>query len=542
MERFPTPPAISRRDLLAGGTAGLLLPRRLRAAPASGFTHGVASGEPSATSMLFWTRFQPADGKPAPLKLEIATDPRMARARVMAETHADPARDWTARATVEGLEPGVTYYYRWLGPGRNVRSITGRTRTLPLAATQFRLGVFSCSNLPFGWFNAYGHAVAADDIDLVLHLGDYIYEYPRGIYPNPAQIVAGRPIEPAGETIRREDYWARYRSYRADPDLQALHARFPSITTWDDHDIANDAWSGGAQNHDPQSEGRWADRTAAATAAYRDWLPVSDAPYARYDIGRLASLYRLDTRLAGRDAPLDIASAIRAGPNVSTALTRLRDEQWITGRRQMLGVAQERWLFAEMEQAARAGTRWQILAQQVVMGQIMLPPGTGRHGAEPQFAAWLSAAEAAARIGLPLNLDAWDGFPAARARLLAAARRLGADLVVLSGDSHNAWANDLLYEGRPAGVEFAGQSVSSPGFEASFRDTAPAGLASALMAANPALKWAETSGRGYMQVQITPAEAICEWRFTGPAATRNSQLSHTQRGRVRAHQRQLLMA
>lgn len=547
MAGFETP--IRRRDVLAGaaaGAAGLILPGRLRAqpvVPVAGFTHGVASGEPGQTSMLFWTRFVGPGDRPVPLKLEVAADPRMARARVLAEAEADPGRDWTARAVVDGLSPGRTYYYRWTAPGKAVRSIVGRTRTLPDGAPGlFRLGVFSCSNLPYGWFNAYGHAAAADDIDLFVHLGDYIYEYARGTYPGAAEAVPGRVIEPAGETVSRADYWSRYRSYRADPDLQALHASVPCVIVWDDHEIANDAWTGGAENHDPQTQGAWAARLAAARTAWRDWLPVSEATWARYDIGRLAVLYRLDTRVHGRDRPLDVAAAIRAGPDSMGAVTRLRDEQWLAGSRQLLGADQERWLFDEIAAASRRGVRWQLLAQQVVMGTLKAPPGASqlaRPGAAGQVAAFLGAAELLARAGMPFNMDAWDGYPAARARLLSSAQRAGADLIVLAGDSHNGWAFDLMNDGRPAGVEFATPSVTSPGFEAYLKGTPPAAVAGALVAANPGLRWADTARRGYLQVSLTPAEAVCDWRFAAPVAARSPKLAATHRMRVAAGQRML---
>lgn len=541
-----------RRTLLASAGAMLLAPgaaaqgRRPREAPAmlGGFTHGVASGEPGATSMLFWTRCQGTGDRAVPLRLELSTDPRMARSRVVAEAYADPASDWTARTTVTGLTPGRTWYYRWLGPDKS-RSIIGRTRTLPDGSPQaFRLAVFSCSNLPFGHFNAYAHAVAADDADLFVHLGDYLYEYARGIYPDHTETVPGRSIEPAGELVARGDYWARYRSYRSDPDLQALHARLPAVTVWDDHEIANDAWMRGAENHDPRTQGTWEARVAAAKAAYHDWMPVSDAPWARYEIGRLAVIHRLETRISGRDQQLDVARAIAAGPDTMTAIRRLRDEQWVAGGRQMLGTEQERWLFDGMTAAARGGTRWQLLAQQVVMGRLLAPAdASGLGGPNPSagLAAFLGRAELSARAGLPFNLDAWDGYPAARARLLATAQRQGVDLVVLAGDSHNAWASDLVVDGRPAGVEFAGQSVTSPGFEHDLRATPPATLASTLMAANPTLRWADTAQRGYMQVTLTPAEAVCEWRFTQPVAQRSDRLAGMVRGRVQAGRRRLVM-
>ncbi|WP_448581029.1 alkaline phosphatase D family protein [Thermaurantiacus sp.] len=531
------PLRIDRRTLVAGAGAALLLPRRLAAAPLIGFTHGVASGEPGARSMLFWTRFVGAFEKPQELELEVATNPRMTRPVARARALADPANDWCAKVTVANLAPATTYYYRFRGPG-NARSIIGRTRTLPEGdAKLFRIGLFSCSNLPFGWFNAYGQAVAADDIDLFVHVGDYIYEYARGTYPDARAAVPGRVIEPAGETVTLSDYRARYASYRADPDLQAIHAQVPAVTTWDDHEIANDGWTGGAENHQGASEGPWAARLAAARKAYREWMPVSDQAYERYEIGRLATLHRLDTRIEGRDQPLSVAGALRGATDMRAALLKFRDEQWLAGNRQLLGAQQEAWLFAGMEAAARRGTRWQLLAQQVIMGNVkapadaaaLLPPDP-----DGRVKALVEAGAAAARVGLPLNMDAWDGYPAARARLLAAAQKSAVNLIVLAGDSHNAWAFDLENDGRPAGVEFATQSVSSPGFESYLSAVAPADLAKALISANPLLKWCETSQRGYTHVTLTPREAVAEWRFTAPVSSRAPKLVLRSRARVLA--------
>lgn len=525
---------IDRRAFVAGGLAGagLLIPgaalaqkRRRAAAVSAAFTHGVASGEPGQTSMLFWTRYQGTPGRAVPLELEISTDPNMARGKIMAEGYADPARDWTARASVTGLIPGKVYYYRWIAPGKDKRSIIGRTRTLPQGAVpQFRMGVFSCSNLPLGWFNAYAHAVANDDIDLVVHLGDYIYAEPRGT------ALAGRLIEPAGEAITREDHWARYRSYRADPDLQALHAQFAGLFLLDSNDISAEPW-----RHDPA-------RIQSALAARQDWLPISDAAWAGYEIGRLATLYRLDTRISGRDPALDLVGAVGRGPDPRTALKRLKDQDWVAGSRQILGFEQERWLFDEMKRAGSTGIRWQILAQQLVMGRIIAPPGlSGFAGRDANFASFLGAAEAAAPFGLPMNMESWDGYPAARARLLSMGQRANVDLVVLSGNSHNAWANDLWADDRVAGVEFAGPSVTSPGIESRLAAGRADELSQALIRANPGLRWADTSGRGYMHVSLSTMEARCQWRFTEAVSARSLKLASVMNERVAVGQRRLVM-
>jgi len=528
---------LDRRTLLAGGTALALLPRRLGAQPVAGFTHGVASGEPGPRSMLFWTRFVGTGSRPVPLTLEVATNPRMSRPHFKAELSADPARDWCAHAQLSGLAPGTTYYYRFTGP-QKARSMLGRTRTLPEGnPAQFRIAVCSCSNLPFGWFNAYGHMVAADDIDLVVHLGDYIYEYPVGTYPTAQQAVAGRPIAPPGELLTVEDYRARYRSYRVDPDLQALHASFPMVVIWDDHEVANDAWKGGAENHTPETEGDWQVRLAAARQVWREWMPASGAPYASYEVGRLLTLHRLDTRIEGRDRQLNLGDALKlsgGGGDMTAAMLKFRDEQWLVANRQILGRQQEKWLADAFVAGARSGVRWQVLAQQVIMGTLKAPPesaGFARGVSDARIAARMRLAASAAAVGLPMNMDAWDGYPAARARLLASAQRAASNLVVLAGDSHNAWGFDLLNDGKPAGVEFATQSVSSPGFEA-YVPGPPADLARALMAANPLLRWCDTSRRGYTHVTFTPAAAVAQWRFTAPVASRTDRIDGSATARV----------
>ncbi|QMW22811.1 alkaline phosphatase D family protein [Sandaracinobacteroides saxicola] len=535
--------SLERRALLTGGVAlgaGLLLPGRLSAQPLAGFTHGVASGEPGARSMLFWTRF--VAPRATPLKLEVATDPRMSRIVARAETVADPANDGCAKVSVSGLEPGRLHYYRFTAPGEGRRggasSMVGRTKTLPEGGVAMaRLAVFSCSNLPYGWFNAYGHAVADDQFDLVVHLGDYLYEYARGKYPSAAETVAGRTINPAGEIVSLSDYHARYASYRADPDLQALHARYPTVTIWDDHESANDTWKGGAENHDPKTQGPWDVRLANATKAHRDWLPISNAPYASYDIGALATLFRLDTRTEGRDRQIELEEVIKAGPDVATALARVRDTTWQAGNRALISPAQDEWLAAGLKASTARGARWQLLAQQVVMGRVNTPLNAMQWaGLNPdkRVASFIGAGVAAAKAGLPMNLDAWDGYPAAKARVLYAAQDANANLVVLSGDSHNAWAFDLDCCGRTSGVEFAGSSVTSPGFEWALRAAPPADVAAGLIAASPQLKWCDTSRRGYMAVMLTQDRASCEWRWSADVRSRNAALAGTSRASVAA--------
>jgi len=479
-----------------------------------GFTHGVASGEPSATSVLLWTRYIGA-GPESRLIAELSETIDFARPLAGGSVTASEARDHTAKLTVTGLTPGRWYYYRFVAPDGST-SATGRTRTLPQGdVAQFNLGVFSCSNLGFGFFNAYAHAAMAGDIDLAIHLGDYFYEYAMGTYPLRDRHVAGREFLPQTEIIQLADYRLRYASYRADPALQRIHQCLPMLAQPDDHEFANDAWSGGAENHSPDSEGDWHLRKAAALQAWHEWMPVSDAPFRSYEVGTLATIAMPETRVTGRMQQLELHPELLSEAERGAALTRFRDTVWNASDRTLLGMEQENLLGTTLATSARNGTRWQVLAQQVIMGSIFQPQDTASWfpaNAPDYILRRVEAGAAAAAAGLPFNLDAWDGYPAARARLLSAAQSAGANLVTLSGDSHNGWAFDLAHDGRPAGVEFAGQSVTSGGFE-SYTPVAPDRVATALRQANPGLKWVDTSRRGYMKVSLTPERASSTFRL-----------------------------
>ncbi|HEX7656048.1 MAG TPA: alkaline phosphatase D family protein [Sphingomonas sp.] len=509
---------IDRRSLLATGTLGLgalAIPgfaQTLSISAARGFSHGVASGEPATDSMLLWTRYVPADGGAVELRAEIAETPDFARIVSSGAQITGPWRDHTAKITVENLAPGRTYHFRFVAPDGSFSPI-GRTRTLPEGdmATRFRAAIFSCANMPFGWFNAYAHAAQRDDLDCLIHLGDYLYEYTTGDYPSAKDAVAGREPQPAGELLHLADYRLRYASYRADPDLQKLHALWPMIVQWDDHESANDSWEGGAQNHQP-NEGDWLARKAAAIQAYREWMPVSDEPWKAYDIGTLATLFRTETRLLARTEQPDIAPLFKEADPIA-ALKAFRDGPWMDPGATMMGTQQENWLFHAMRASRKAGQRWQIVGFGTIMGQTEMPAAAENWlGPKPSAAAknYVEAGIAAAKLGLPFNYDNWGGYPAARARFLRAAQAMDAELIVLSGDSHNAWAYDLGQDGKPAGVEFAGQSVTSPGYE---HDTAadPKLVAAGLVAASPELKWCDTSHRGYMVTTITPDRVSNDW-------------------------------
>ncbi|NCP19660.1 MAG: alkaline phosphatase D family protein [Erythrobacter sp.] len=532
-QRSTGPFSLNRRSLLAGGLLGAGLAAMPLSAQiaAKGFTHGIASGEPHANGVLLWTRF--VGSGDARLAWQVSDSEDFGRVIAEGETLATPDRDWCAKAEVTGLEPDRWYYYRFTGPDGS-HSATGRTRTLPQGPTgRFRLGVFSCSNLGFGWFNAYAHAAQAGDLDLLVHLGDYYYEYGVGTYPDEQQLIAGRILSPQSETVELADYRLRHATYRADTDLQRLTQLYPMILVADDHESANDSWQGGAQNHQPGSEGSWDARKAASLRAYREWLPVSDDPWKAYQVGDLATLFRLETRLTARSEQLDIARVLagKSTPDeMVAALTAFRDGAWVDPARQMMGAAQEAWLADGLKASTRGGTRWQVLVQQVLMGNLNTP--TALAGALPAdtpaaLRQRLMAGAMASELGIPFNMDAWDGYPAARRRVFEAALAADANLVVLAGDTHNGWAFDLAQDGANVGVEFGVSSVTSPGFEGYLPQVPTALLERALVDANPQLQWADTSRRGYMAVELTPQAATCEWRFMSGVRQRGTQLGGT---------------
>lgn len=530
---------IDRRRLILGGTLGLgalMLPggRLLAAelAAARGFTHNVASGEPGADSMLLWTRYIPAqDVESVRLDVEVAADPDFARVLAGGSVRTGAYRDWTAKLTVDGLQPGTDYWYRFVAPDGRFSPV-GRTRTLPTAPVPaFRLGVFSCSNLPYGWFNAYGHAATRDTLDLWLHVGDYIYEYGAASI-RPGEGLAERALLPESEILAVADYRLRYATYRADPDLQRLHQLVPMVALWDDHESANDSWEGGAQNHQPAREGDWSLRRAAAMQVYREWMPVSDEPWKAYAIGDLATLYRTESRLLARTRPADIDAAASA-PDADAALRAFREGIWQDPSATMLGTTQESWLAHAFRANART-TAWQMVGMGTISGRTRMPAEALdwlRPDAGPRLIRRYQDYVRMGQNGLPMWMDRWDGYPAARARLLRAAQAADADLVMLAGDSHNAWAYDLAQDGRPAGVEFAGQAVTSHGIEGDLRGD-PARVAAGFMAANPELKWADTHQRGYMAIEIRRERVTGEWRFMDTVARRSVALAGTHRMHV----------
>jgi alkaline phosphatase D len=503
---------IPRRALLTASLAATA-PRAAWAQQLSrgAFTHGVASGDPLPDGVMLWARFVGDDGR---IAWEIAEDEAFMRVAQRGEARALMANDFCAKADVRGLAPGRRYYYRFLsasGP-----SLTGQTCTAPArGGERLTVALFSCANFGWGYFHAYGHAAARDDIDLVLHAGDYIYEMQRGAFPNDADAAPGRIIDPVNETVSLSDYYQRYAVYHTDPDLLELRRAKPMSVVWDDHEIANDAWREGAGAHQDY-EGAYSDRIAAASKAYFDWMPIRrpDARgprlYRSLDWGDLARILLLDTRYIGRDRQLDYRTGLRE--TTPDAVRAFRAELEAPNRT-LLGGAQERWFADALAQSKQRGQTWQIITQQVLVGDQIAPTGLTRllpQGAQP---GWFGQAEAMRAFDLPWNLDCWAGYPAARTRFLDACATHASNAVVLGGDSHNCWLNNLdaPHTSRLAAIEFGGGSVTSPGFERSLTNAAPGEREALLRSANPQLAFCDFTQRGYGALTFTRSACEAEW-------------------------------
>lgn len=517
--------------------------------PKVAFAHGVASGDPLADRVILWTRVSTESSQEIVLHWEVASDAGFTNIVASGEARTSAARDHTVKIDAMGLSAGRSYWYRF--KAYDQLSPVGRTRTLPKAGiSQVRLAVLSCSNYPSGFFNVYADAAKRNDLDAVLHLGDYIYEYSRedisAVAPQAAEL--GRLFEPAHEIVKLDDYRRRYAQYRGDADLQALHAALPMIAVWDDHEFSNDTWRDGAQNHQP-AEGDFAARKAAAIQAYHEWMPIrsganAEQIYRSFDFGGLLALHMLDTRAIARDKQLSYANYVtQAGFDAAGFASAIGNPA-----RQLLGTTQTNWLAKQM---AASTAIWQVLGQQVLMGHLELPSpllfgmmGVGgvsltrymEIAAKAQTAPQTLTPEELAVLkapSIPASLDSWDGYPAARETVLEMARNLDKNLVVLAGDSHNAWASDLLDgQGRQVGVEFATPSVSSPGMEQSITNVKPAALSATLTNLVEPLKYCDTSRRGYVVLTATRDECVAEFTYVDTITSRNYRAITDKRLRV----------
>ncbi|MFD7470251.1 alkaline phosphatase D family protein [Streptomyces tendae] len=502
----------SRRTVVKAAAAGAVLAAPLAAALPAGaadaapaFLHGVASGDPLPDGVLLWTRVTPVPeaipgsgtGPDTEVSWVVATDRALTNVVAKGSVTATAASDHTVKADVRGLAPATDYWFRFsAGP---TDSPVARTRTAPAhdaAVTGLRFGVVSCANWEAGYFSSYRHLAARGDLDAWLHLGDYIYEYGTGEYGTRDTVV--RPHSPAHEILTLADYRIRHGRYKTDPDLQALHATAPVVAIWDDHEIANDTWSGGAENHTEGAEGSWAQRQSAAKRAYFEWMPVRPAiagtTYRRLRFGKLVDLSLLDLRTF-RSQQVALGNGEVDDP-----------ERTLTGR------AQLDWLKSNL---ASSDATWRLVGNPVMISPFAvgsLPASLLRPLAE--------------LLGLPkegiaLNTDQWDGYTDDRRELLAHLRAHAIrNTVFLTGDIHMAWANDVPYNAgtyplsASAATEFVVTSVTSDNLDDIVKvheGTVSAIAAPVIRAANRHVHWVDTDRHGYGVLDITADRAQMDY-------------------------------
>lgn len=516
--------APSRRTVVKAAAAGAVLAGPLAAAlPARAattallFRHGVASGDPLPDGVLLWTRVTPVPealpgsgiGPDTEVGWTVARDKAFTDVVATGSTTATAATDHTVKADIRGLRPGTDYWFRFSSDG--AESPVARTRTAPAADAAvpgLRFGVVSCANWEAGYFSPYRHLAARGDLDAWLHLGDYIYEYGTGEYGTRGTVV--RPHSPTHEILTLADYRMRHATYKTDPDLQALHLAAPVVAIWDDHEFADNAWSGGAANHTEGAEGAWTARQAAAKQAYFEWMPVRPAvagtTYRRLRFGKLADLSLLDLR-SFRSQQASTASGSVDDP-----------DRTLTGR------AQLDWLKAGLK---ASDTKWRLVGNSVMIS----PFAVGALSAD--LLRPLAKLLGLPREGIAVNTDQWDGYTDDRRELLAhlKANAIG-NTVFLTGDIHMAWANDVPYDAgtyplsASAATEFVVTSLTSDNLDDIVKvpeGTVSAVAAPVIQAANRHVHWVDTDRHGYGVLDITAERAQMDYYVisdrTSPNAT-----------------------
>jgi alkaline phosphatase D len=557
MTKVPT----SRRDFIIkiASVSGVLASGPILSACGGGdgpmvqFNYGVASGDPLADRVILWTHAK-YDGlvDSVTLNYQVATDASFSTLVSNGTVTASSSTGFTAKVDATGLSAGRDYFYRFV-VGRWISPI-GITRTLPAPnVASVKFAVFSCTLYSAGYFNAYD-AANKSGAQYAVHLGDYIYEYGSdpSKFGNGDAISLGRVTAPANEIVSLDDYRIRYALYRTDPSLKALHASMPWITVWDDHEFANNAWVDGAENHNSATQGAWSERKAIAARVYHEWMPIrAQDPanllkiYRRFDFGNIFTLHMVDTRIEGRDKQYDAYGDSDGGiTRYATALTNGSD-----ATHRMMSTTQQTWLTSGM--AASTAT-WQIMGNQDIMARMWFPASilqaqatattnptlANQQAVGTAITAFLTAkatpagARTPTQAGLvststnprlPYNLDSWDGYPIQRETILQTIKAQGNKFITLSGDSHNAWfTNVTTLAGVKVGVEFAGSSVTSPGFESaglgslasSLDGTAvvPGGYGLGMGLVDD-LNYADTIRRGYLLMTATATSVKGEYVF-----------------------------
>ncbi|MCU1388364.1 MAG: alkaline phosphatase [Ilumatobacteraceae bacterium] len=462
------------------------------------YRHGVASGDPTLDAVIIWTRLSEIEHTIAAVEWVMARDRALTDIVRSGAVTTSAEHDWTVHVDVTGLEPGSTYFYAFDTDG--CRSPVGRTRTLPrVDASELRFAFVSCAKFNAGFFNVYGRIAERDDLDFVLHLGDYIYEAsntpPKNQTPG-ADI--GRPFAPLGECRTLDDYRTRYAQYHLDPDVHALHAAHPMIASLDDHEFADGAWREGSDNHDPERDGPWAVRRAAAFQVRWEWLPARkpdpnqpERAFRSVELGGLAELFLMDYR-SRRDRP--VFGAEMSDPT-----------------RTALGAEQRAWL---VDRIAHSPAHWRLIGNPSPFAQTWQPGLSDDLHRSMRALKFMHATEDT------VDEDQWDGYPAERDAILTAIDAAGPGRsIVLAGDLHVSLALELTHPSdrtRPLAVEVVTPSITSQNLDEKLHltpRTAALQIERDFVNVIPGLEWCELESHGYVVAAVTAEQIVLQWWF-----------------------------
>jgi alkaline phosphatase D len=517
---------LSRRVILKGLSSVLAAPLvyRVQARPLNNgtglFRHGVASGDPDQTSLVIWTRITSSTAQPS-VKWEIAMDANFNRVIRSGSKQTNADRDFTVKVLVQDLKPDQVYYYRF--SDYSEVSTAGRTMTLPDSHVEkLGIAVASCSNYPFGYFNAYDAIAKDPEIDLVIHLGDYIYEYAQDGWGGKTGAELGRTHHPHHEIVSLADYRLRHAQYKSDQGSQSMHAAHPVIVIWDDHESSNNPWMQGAQNHQSQTEGAWPPRRDASLQAYYEWMPIRDPDldtnreqyWRHFQFGDLLSLITLETRHTGRAQQIDYLEH-KASLETREGTDKFLAEILADPSRNMLSDPMERFLSASLSESVSAKRTWRVIGNQIPIARTHVPPldhpffkTKPSTSPDPLAEEWKYMTRLG-ELDLPIYLDTWDGYPAARERFYQTCTAAGAkDLLVLTGDSHSFWQNTLHTDsGEAMGVELGTTGISSPGDFLRYGLVGAQLMDQLLAKHNNEVLWTETRYNGYIRLVLDHHQA-----------------------------------
>ena len=491
------------------------------------FHHGVASGDPLEDRVILWTRVTPQKPGPVETILEISESENFNKVVFSKKLQTSSLSDYTIKydfVAKRYCNSDKWFFYRFrIG---NTISDIGKSKTFSTNTSVVKIGIFSCSNYPAGYFNAYEAAAKKNDLDLWLHLGDYLYEYPMGGYATDDAEKLGRVPKPLHEMISLSDYRQRHAQYKLDQSSKALHKNAPLIAVWDDHEFSNDAWKRGAENHSGDgSEGDFYARRSAAIKAYYEWMPIREQQNKRrifreFKIGKLIHLLMLDTRQYARDKQIQPKEYLtESGFNQAKFYDELNSKN-----RELIGSEQLAWI---EDSVFKTDAVWTIFGQQVLMAKLKFPD-LSKMIASEEIPSFLKPYLKFLGLGIPSNLDAWDGYPAERNKLYKLMNNANKKFISLAGDTHNSWVSDLEdLSGKKVGVELGAPSVTSPGIT-DILNLDRRKFINSIVKINKELKWMDPSNRGYLSLDCRKNKIIASFNFIKELERINPEIISTQ--------------